>query len=72
MSNFGTLLPFKTKKALREFVATGSEVLVTDTSAFDNRGCINITELSPLDVIVGPNVYTDRKWYANYKNGKIV
>lgn len=61
-----------TKTALKAAVNGGQLVLVFDTSLHGNRGTIPVTQLNPSDVIVGPNVYDDRKWYANYKNGKIV
>jgi hypothetical protein len=58
------------KKALRELVAAG-DVLVFDTSAFSNRGTVSIAELADTSaVIVGPDVYTDRRWYANVKRDK--
>jgi len=73
MSNFGTLNMYKTKKALQQDVAAGNPVMVYDTSLFpNNRGIISITELQPMDVIVGPDPYRNRKWYANYRNEKIV
>lgn len=63
----------KTKKALREAVATDPEsVTFEDTSAFNSRGTITVSELRPSDVIVGPDAYTTRNWYANVKNGKVV
>lgn len=63
---------FASKKALREHVAAGKPVVLTDTSAFNCRGTIPIATLSPIDVIVGPCPYTNRRWYANFKNGKVV
>lgn len=61
----------QTKTALKAAVNAGT-VLVFDTSLHNNRGTIPITMLKPEDVIVGPNVYDNRKWYANFKNGKVV
>lgn len=76
MSNFqafvnGYAKP-KTKKALREAVANGEDVTFMDTSMFDNRGTVGVDDLRESDVIVGPDVYTARNWYANIKNGKVV
>ena len=63
----------KTKKALREALqANPAVVWFEDTSAFNNRGNVTADELSPSDVIVGPDVYTARNWYANVKNGRVV
>jgi hypothetical protein len=62
-----------TKKALREAVASTPErVRFYDTSMIDNRGDVGIEDLRPNDVIVGPDPYTKRSWYANVKNGKVV
>lgn len=73
MSNFGTVRKFASKKSLREAVAAegADKVMVTDTSAFGNRGTIPASELSTADVIVGPDPYTDRRWFANVVNGKV-
>ena len=63
----------KTKKALREALAADpAAVWFEDTSAFNNRGTLTHEQLSPSDVIVGPDVYTTRSWYANVRNGKVV
>jgi hypothetical protein len=62
----------KTKKALKDAVAAGERPLVFDTSLHGGRGTISIDLLRSSDVIVGPNVLNDRKWYANFKNGKVV
>lgn len=64
----------KTKKALREAVKERGAgwVLVYDTSAFENRGTIPVSQLKPSDVIVGPDVEVKRSWYANFRDGKIV
>ena len=59
---------FKTKKALREFAAANpDDVRLTDTSAFGSRGTIfGIAALAGTsDVIVGPNPWNARNWYAN-------
>lgn len=68
--SFGTVEPFKSKKALKDAVASrgADAVMVRDTSAFGNRGVIPVSALKiGTDVIVGPNVYNDRRWYANVK-----
>ena len=67
MSNFGTVKPFATKGALREAVKVlgADNVEVYDTSAFRNRGTIKVSELRGADMIVGPDPYTKRNWYAN-------
>lgn len=76
MSNFhatdGAGNNFPTKKALREAVGRGAEVFFTDTSGFSNRGTIRVVDLQPSDVVVGPDPYRARNWYANIKNGKVV
>ena len=74
MSNFGLVdsQKFPTKASLKAAVASGQRPLVFDTSIHNPRGTFPIHELNPSDVIVGPNVYDNRKWYANFKNGKIV
>lgn len=70
--NFGTVAQFKTKKALADYVKEqgAARVQVFDTSMFDNRGTITLADLGPADVIVGPDPYTRRNWYANVKPGK--
>lgn len=72
VDNMGT--EFKTKAALRRFIAEHpDDVLFTDTSAFDNRGSWHgISNWRATDVIVGPNPWNNRKWYANIINGKVV
>jgi hypothetical protein len=69
MSNYGAFVygvrP-KSKKALREALdANPDSVTFDDTSAFNNRGLVHAEELNPSAVIVGPDPYTSRKWYAN-------
>lgn len=66
MSNFG-VRGYATKKALREAVVAGTDPLVYDTSAFSNRGTVRLSTLVPSDVIVGPDPYNARNWYANVK-----
>lgn len=68
--SFGTRRKFTSKKALTDAVkAEGAEnILVFDTSAFDNKGTVTVASLVGTSaVIVGPDVYTDRRWYANVK-----
>lgn len=66
---------FPTKKAFREHVKSGKDTILVDTSYMGNRGTIvlphHVERLGPSDVIVGPHP-TDRRWYANVKNGKVV
>lgn len=61
-----------TKKALKEAIAAGEDLLVFDTALRGGRGTISIRQLQSSDVIVGPNVLDNRKWYANFKDGKVV
>ena len=73
--SYGTTRKFTSKKALKDAVAAGEEVAVFDTSAFDNKGTVPVSSLAGTSaVIVGPDVYSDRRWYANVKikNGKII
>lgn len=71
--SFGTVRTFKSKKALADAVkAEGADkILVRDTSLFDNRGTIKLSELAgSTAVVVGPDVYNKRDWYAQVKNVK--
>lgn len=70
--SYGTHKVFKTKKALREAVETeGPEaVTVFGTSIFGDETALSVAGLKETDVIVGPNVYQDRRWYANAVRGK--
>ena len=61
---------YPTKTSLKAAMNEGNMILVFDASS--NRGTIPIDQLKPTDRIIGPNVYDDRKWSANYKNGRIV
>lgn len=78
VSNFYATRPggdeFKTKKALREYIAQRpDEVHLEDTSAFNNRGVLRgIDNLTDMDVIVGPNPWRARNWYASIRNGRVV
>lgn len=63
----------RTKKALKEAMAAHPETVLFDrTAAFEGRGPIRGDEL-PEDTlqVVGPDPYTNRKWYASIKNGKV-
>lgn len=61
----------KSKKALREALADrgADDIRVFDTSAFDSVGTVTLAELYALRgsvaVIVGPDVWQRRSWYAN-------
>lgn len=73
--SYGTDRPFKSKKALREAVeAEGADkVGVFGTSMFGNETASTVEELADLDdaaVIVGPDVYNKRDWYANAYRGR--
>jgi hypothetical protein len=77
MSDYGTDRTFKSKKAFREFVAAeGAEnVGVFDTSMFPkndgSKPATTVAELRPnRDMVVGPDVYSDRRWYATVKVGR--
>lgn len=69
--SYGTTRKFSSKKALKEAVAAGEEVTVFDTSLFDNKGTVPLATLAGTSaVIVGPDVHSDRRWYANVKTNK--
>jgi hypothetical protein len=70
--SYGTERTFKSKKALKEAVeAEGAEnVGVFGTSAFGNETATTVEELKSSDVIVGPDVYSKRSWYANAVRGR--
>ncbi len=74
VSNYGAYVDGKrpaTKAALKRAVANGSIVEFDETSAFSSGGTRPIDGLGPVDVIVGPDPYNSRKWYANVrKNSK--
>ncbi len=71
--SYGTVRPFKTKKALREAVeAEGADkVSVFGTSVFGNETALTVAGLRPTDIIVGPDVYHKRSWYAAWDGKKI-
>jgi hypothetical protein len=62
---------FKSKKDLKDAVAErGAEnVAVFGTSMFGDENGATVADLADnlRAVIVGPDVYNDRKWYANVK-----
>jgi hypothetical protein len=73
--SYGTNRTFKSKKALKEAVeAEGAEnVTVFGTSIFGNETASTVEELADMDsaaVIVGPDVYNKRMWYANAVRGR--
>ena len=65
---------FASNKALREAVAAGSWVSLEATSLFGNEydGALEDAPDNTYTV-VGPDPYTNRKWYANItkRDGKI-
>lgn len=68
--SFGASDGFKTKKALIEAVkARGAEnVTAFDTSMINNQGTVTVASLAGTTaVIVGPDVRSQRDWYANVK-----
>lgn len=71
--SFGTQETFKSKKALKDYVAANGadSVLIFDTSAFDNKGTIKLSEIVDTSAsIVGPDVYKKRSWFAQVKTVK--
>jgi len=75
--SFGTVGKFQSKKAFAEEVLREGAAVVTafDTSMFDNKGTVTVTvtveSLADTSaVIVGPDVYSDRRWYANVRRNK--
>lgn len=69
--SYGTVERFQSKKALREAVEKRGAALVKikGTSTFGNETAETIADLAgnTAAVIVGPDVYEDRRWYANIK-----
>ena len=65
---------FPSKAALKRFAAEHpDDIRLEDTSGFNNRGVLwGIGNLKAGDVIVGPNPWNKRNFYANIKNGKVV
>lgn len=60
----------KSKAALKKAMAEDPDsVRFFDTSMFNNKGSnLRPNDLKPgLDVIVGPDVFNDRRWFANVK-----
>lgn len=71
--SYGTDRTFKTKAELRRRVEeVGAEnVGVFGTSLFGNETATTVAELADTSaVIVGPDVYSKRSWYANVKTKK--
>lgn len=69
--SYGTDRTFKTKKALRDAVESegADNVGIFGTSLFGNESASTVAELADTEgargVIVGPDVYNKRSWYAN-------
>ncbi len=65
---------YKSKKALKEAVAQrgADQIQVFGTSLFGDEQADNVAQLAdnPRAVIVGPDVYNDRRWYATVKTRK--
>lgn len=71
--SYGTQDRFASKKAFAEAVKSrgADKVGVYGTSAFGNETAVTVDQLADTSaVIVGPNVETDRRWYANVKTNK--
>jgi hypothetical protein len=67
----------KSKKALREAIATGQTVHFDGTSAFESFYLYDPLELAEGErlSVVGPDPYNKRSWYATIErkaNGRIV
>lgn len=62
---------FPSKAALKRAIAAGEQVRVYSTSAFTPVLPLpQLTDLTPVDVIVGPDPFTKRDWYGNVKEGR--
>lgn len=64
---------FKTKQALKDAVAErgADKILVTGTSLFGDEDANTVADLADTNaVIVGPDAFNDRRWYANVKTKK--
>lgn len=73
MSNYATEGTFASKKAFAEHVAAkgADKVFVKDTSFFNNKGRVSVASLADTSaMIIGPNAFNDRRWYANVKTNK--
>ena len=57
---------FASKKALREALNAGADVVLEATSMFGNEygGWLSQYEGNGTFTVVGPDPYTNRKWYA--------
>lgn len=68
----------KTKKQLKEALRDDPESVTLDNTAIHGEfaGCTHRGDLLPNkfdEVVVGPDPYTDRKWYAQVRsNGTVV
>lgn len=66
--SYGTVRRFRSKRELREAVRReGAEAIeVFGTSMFGDETARTVADLAGTSaVIVGPDVYQDRRWYAN-------
>jgi predicted esterase YcpF (UPF0227 family) len=71
--SYGTFTKFKTKAELRRKVEEvgADKVAVFGTSMFGDENATTVAELADTSaVIVGPDVYNRRNWYANVKTVK--
>lgn len=64
--------PVSTKKALREAVAIGKRVYFYGTSELGPRyeGYLDEVPVGVSLSVVGPNPYTNRRWYAQVSRSK--
>lgn len=65
---------FPSKKAFREAMRTNpQDVIFTTTSMFDSQTQFEGNHLpdNAVLMVVGPDPYRDRRWYANVRNGKV-
>ena len=64
------------KKAVKEAVANGEDVVLEPTSMFDHPGNFTVQQLRQGETayFVGPDPYTSRKFYGTIevRNGKVV
>lgn len=64
---------FPTKKALTDAVKNGETFTLSDT-ALNGRGTLRFPDdaekIQPSDVVVGPDAYNRRVWYASIRLGK--
>jgi hypothetical protein len=63
---------FASKAALRRALVAGDPITFRGTDLFNHGRHYGIGDITPADVIVGPDPERNRAWYANIKNGKVV